>query len=809
MPELGRFRSSHAAERRGTQDIRIIRPMSDPRRPNRLLRALIPLGIVLAGVGIFYLNAMNSGKKPATSPPPPTTATITTAATVPAPTGSPADGTDGTDATTLATGEVTAPAEPQMAAPTVAAGELRARRFPAATLGTLGDLTPTADGGRYEMELEFSVFGAGLSRLRLANHFEHVNREVHETIQQFYGLPGSSRIGTTPMAASSVEINGRSVDLSLDAADDATTLWRQTSPGAFEALIVDAGTDGAEREVARITRRYILQPNSYEFRLEQRLENLSGAELSVVWSQYGPSDLPLGTIRYGGDVRRVRFGYVLPGAMDPDQVVLGAKYRVPHDTALGKATGTGASGAPTWTPTTLWPDKESVGENLRLAWTGMTSRYFTVAMHPVPVPGADLDQPAGIDKSFRLVERVDRLAIPSPIDPSATGHTSPGVMILRVSSPKLAVAPGAGIDLSMLVYAGPLSKDYIKAEPPAEFFGLQRLVIYTFGGPCAFCTFQPVALFLRWFLGFLHDNVLFDWALAIMVLVVCVRTCLHPVTRWSQLSMIRFSKQMQALAPKQRAIQEKYKNDPTKMREEITRLMREEHVDYGAAARGCAPPFLQTPIWIALYAMIFFTFELRHEGAFFGIVQWVTANKWSFMGDLAEPDNFINFKDFFGWGGFSIPFLSSLMGPIQGLNILPLLLGVVFYIQQKYMTPPSTGQMTPEQEQQQKMMKIMTVVMFPVFMYNAPAALSLYFMVNSSLGILESKWIRAHSDQLEKKREAHIAAGGTVATGRRSVKNEKQKAKPGLFARLQGEIERRQKLIEEQKKPQARKNRKP
>jgi YidC/Oxa1 family membrane protein insertase len=272
--------------------------------------------------------------------------------------------------------------------------------------------------------------------------------------------------------------------------------------------------------------------------------------------------------------------------------------------------------------------------------------------------------------------------------------------------------------------------------------------------------------------------------------------------------MLRFSKQMQALAPKQKAIQEKYKNDPVKMREETTKLMREGHVDYGAAMKGCLPPLLQTPIWIALYAMIFFTFELRHEAAFFGVVQWITGGRWSFLADLAEPDNFVSFRDAFGWDGFSIPLLSSLMGPIQGLNILPLLLGVVFYIQQKYMTPPSTGQMTPEQEQQQKMMKVMTVVMFPVFMYNAPAALALYFMVNSSLGILESKWIRSHADQLEKKREAHIAAGGAPHD---RLHREKAKAasKPGFFARLQAEVERRQKQMEAQKRQATKKNRKP
>ncbi len=785
--------------------------MSESRpSPNRLLRVLVPLAIVLAGVGIFYLyvvsstgtSSSSSTKQAASAPSVDSTAPGMEAAQSGA-TGEPPPVDAG--ATASAPAADGAAAQPGAAAGGAVAaatstGELLAKRFPAEILATLGHLTAENDGGTFQMELEFSPFGAGLSRLRLANHFEHADRQVHETIQQFVGLNGSDRIGATPMAAASVNIDGRDVDLSLDVADAGVTLWRQTGPGAFEAVIVERSAEGTEREVARITRTYVLRPKSYEFTIEQRFSNESGRVMNVSWSQYGPTDLPLGVIRYGGDVRRVRFGYVLPAKSDPDQIVLGKQYRLAHAGALEKAT-TSPTGAMVWPPTTLWPDDDSKEQQLTLAWAGMTSRYFAMAMHPVPAPGVDLAKPAGASKGFSIVERVDRLAIPAPYDPNATGHTSPGVMILRVTSPKMTVAAGAGVDLSMLVYAGPLSRAYVEAEPAGSFYGLAEMVIFTFGGPCAFCTFQPVALFLRWFLGFLHDHVLFDWALAIMVLVVCVRTSLHPVTRWSQLSMLRFSKQMQALAPKQKAIQEKYKNDPVKMREEVTKLMREGHVDYTAAARGCLPPLLQTPIWIALYAMIFFTFELRHEAAFYGVIQWMTSGRWSFLADLAEPDNFVNFRDAFNWNGFSIPLLSGLMGPIQGLNILPLLLGVVFYIQQKYMAPPSTN-MTPEQEQQQKIMKVMMVVMFPVFMYNAPAALSLYFMVNSSLGILESKWIRAHADQLEKKHEALVAAGLVPATpyGRKDREAAKKAAKPGLFARMQGEIERRQKLIEEQQK---------
>ena len=43
---------------------------------------------------------------------------------------------------------------------------------------------------------------------------------------------------------------------------------------------------------------------------------------------------------------------------------------------------------------------------------------------------------------------------------------------------------------------------------------------------CAICTFQWLAEFLLWFLS-LVDAILLDWGVAIILLVVVVRTLLH------------------------------------------------------------------------------------------------------------------------------------------------------------------------------------------------------------------------------------------------------------------------------------------
>jgi YidC/Oxa1 family membrane protein insertase len=292
-----------------------------------------------------------------------------------------------------------------------------------------------------------------------------------------------------------------------------------------------------------------------------------------------------------------------------------------------------------------------------------------------------------------------------------------------------------------------LDRKEIEKEPSAKFLGLPSLVVYNMGGLCGWCTFDWLSTLLRMVLHGLH-TLTRDWSLAIMLLVLCVRTVLHPLTRWSQVKMGLMGRRMQAVAPKQKAIQEKFKDDPRKIQEETAKLWREEGVN-PLGCIGILPSFLQTPVWIAMYAALFFSFELRHQPGFYGIFQSIfgqpsATSKFWFLSDLAQPDRLIYF-------GRNLTQDISWLPNFDAINILPLLMGAVFFAQQKYLTPPTTATLTPEQEAQQKMIKWMSVLMFPLMMYNAPSGLALYFTTNSTLAIFESRWIRGHLDAYEKK----------------------------------------------------------
>jgi YidC/Oxa1 family membrane protein insertase len=752
-----------------------------PQPKNTFLRLIIPLLMILGGIGLAAAVLTNSKRPtapppppPPPHPPPPPPRRPRTPPPPPpkpaAPQGNaqpheqPAEPLSPPIQGEAATPPAPTPAPstaPPTATPPVQPGDpaalegLRARALPpddptVRRFAGLGEADPKSE---FEARVEFTPLGAGIHSFALSHHFDTIKRLQHTIVQGEHYIPPQTLPGggtlpaqvLAPLAAMQVEINGQRV-LLLGAHEDraagtlsGTPIWRQVAPGQFEAIVENAHGNA----IARVSRRYSLERGSYTLHLSQTLENLSGQPLTARWVQLAAVDLEQDATSYGGDKRRVRFGYItreqLPGgsqAADPTVLSQEFTWWRRGDNVLGsvdRATGL-------FPPVKeLWPNPRVQERGYRPVWTGMTNRYFGAAIVGAFPKGGSADA-----KVLRLADRIDRVAATRWAGAGQDARPE-AVLALRTTSQELALDPGAAADLSLALYAGPLRPSEINRDRLAAEGGLAGLVFYSFGGPCAFCTFGWMTHLLLWLLRALHKALVFDWGLAIIVLVLIVRTILHPVTKWSQIRMQRFAKQTAGMAPKQKKLQEKFAGDPKRLREEMAKLWREEGVS-PMGMLGCLPAFLQTPVWIGLSATLYFAFDLRHQPAFFGVFQWAVPGfprvvGW-FLGDLAEPDRFVYFGR-----AFHIPLLSGLIGPVDGLNILPLLMGVVFFIQQKYLTPPPSAPLTPEQEQQQRIMKIMMVVLFPVMMYNAPSGLALYFTVNSTLGILESRYIRSHIDK--------------------------------------------------------------
>jgi YidC/Oxa1 family membrane protein insertase len=115
---------------------------------------------------------------------------------------------------------------------------------------------------------------------------------------------------------------------------------------------------------------------------------------------------------------------------------------------------------------------------------------------------------------------------------------------------------------------------------------------------------KQLVLLLHWVLVTINDALAsiglpsyWSWGLAIIGLTIIVRLILFPLT-WKQFAS---AQAMQAVQPKLKELQKKYKSDRGKLQQETMELYREHKVNPFAS---CLPLLLQLPVFISLYAAI-------------------------------------------------------------------------------------------------------------------------------------------------------------------------------------------------------------
>ncbi|MDD5465608.1 MAG: membrane protein insertase YidC [Candidatus Omnitrophica bacterium] len=298
---------------------------------------------------------------------------------------------------------------------------------------------------------------------------------------------------------------------------------------------------------------------------------------------------------------------------------------------------------------------------------------------------------AGKDSSSQNVQFVGLrdqyfCAIVEPVDVAAGAYVkkiNPQESEIGLVTNELTLKPGTQIGHSYRVYLGPQDLNILNSINPEW-----TAIIY-------FGTFDFIAQLLLQLLGFFYGLV-HNWGWAIIILSIAVYLLLFPLS----LKQMRSMKEMQVLQPKIEAMRKEFKDNPQRLNKEIMQLYKEHKVN---PLSGCLPLLLQMPIFFALYQALIRSVALR--GAHFW---WIT--------DLSSPDKLFVFKN-------SIPFLGN------QLNILPILMAIGMYVQQKI----SMGKAVGEAAQQQKIMSIIMPIMFGVIFYQMPSGLVLYWFVNSIL----------------------------------------------------------------------------
>ena len=232
------------------------------------------------------------------------------------------------------------------------------------------------------------------------------------------------------------------------------------------------------------------------------------------------------------------------------------------------------------------------------------------------------------------------------------------------------VAPGERHSFAAQLFLGPKLQSQLRAT--AE--GLELTVDY------GRLTLLAEPLF--WVLEKVY-GVVGNWGWTIIIVTLLIKLLFYKLTETSGRSMAK----MRNLAPRLKALQERYKDDREALSRAMMDLYKREKVN---PAAGCLPMLIQIPFFIAFYWVLLESVEMRQAP----FMLWIT--------DLSSRDPYF---------------------------VLPLLMGAAMWFQQK-LNP------APPDPMQAKVMNFLPVIFTAMFAF-FPAGLVLYWLTNSLLSMLQ------------------------------------------------------------------------
>lgn len=296
-----------------------------------------------------------------------------------------------------------------------------------------------------------------------------------------------------------------------------------------------------------------------------------------------------------------------------------------------------------------------------VSWAAVDDNYFAMAfVPPKPVPAIGLDV-SHTEKHDGKDRQRDFVSVALQVTPGQTNR----------------------------VYAGPKALDTLERvsanfQLGADRAGLEDIVSY---GLLDFirAVVKPIARFM---LGAMRqiNQITHNWGWSIVILTILLNMFFFPL-RWRSSVMM---KKAAAMQPRMKELQEDMrkldKNDPRvlELQRKQLELMKE-----GNPLMGCLPLLLQMPFFMAVFAILTVSIEVRHA-PFFGWLQ-----------DLSAPDPY--------W-------------------LLPIIMCVTM-IAQTALTPTAADPV------QKKVSYIMPVFLTYFFFVSAPAGLVLYWMVGNLVGV--------------------------------------------------------------------------
>lgn len=250
---------------------------------------------------------------------------------------------------------------------------------------------------------------------------------------------------------------------------------------------------------------------------------------------------------------------------------------------------------------------------------------------------------------------------------------------------------------------------------------------------------KPLFNFLILLIFLMPSN---NLGLAVILLTVIIRVAMLPLTK----QLTRQQALMAKVKPEMDKIKEKYKDDKQAQAQALMAFYKKHNIN---PAGSCLPMILQLVILLVLY----YVFRIGVSTARFDLLYSFTPRPDSinpnFLGiDLSEPD----------------------------LWVLPIITGVLQFIQSYQMIPKGPSDKSDSSQALQKQMTYMFPVLTIVIARNFPAALPLYWSVSSIVSILQQKYILAQTKNMTMKEADEILeSGDEVSPARPEIKEKSQK----------------------------------
>ncbi len=242
--------------------------------------------------------------------------------------------------------------------------------------------------------------------------------------------------------------------------------------------------------------------------------------------------------------------------------------------------------------------------------------------------------------------------------------------VLSAIGPVAEVNAAAPLNATFKLFVGPKLQEQLQGVGSA----LERTVDYGITTPLA----QPLFYVLATVEGWVGN-----WGFAIIIVTLLIKALFYKLTAMSGRSMAK----MRKIAPRMKALQERYKDDRQALSQAMMDLYKKEKVN---PAAGCLPILIQMPFFFAFYWVLVESVEMRQAP----FALWIH--------DLSAPDPFY---------------------------VLPALMAGAMYFQTR-LSP------APPDPVQARMMQIMPFV-FAILLVFLPAGLVAYQLTNTVLSILQ------------------------------------------------------------------------